>query len=328
MKILLTFALFTMFITSTADSSDVLWYSLESGSELVLTSEAGIGLTGRIGLNDCGEDSPIETNTKTSSYPIYGFKLDNMPEAVQPHLNSGHNAIPLFGGPGVEVTGNPTMSALRDGRMLDFKWFLQQSLENDYGNEAVVFTRQLMLNDKRKSTISFHGKHQICPDNLELHLQIKDKRTTYKPDLVTSFDGRQINGPIAKESKEDIVGYVTIMATAISDSLEKIDDDRIKSGVHIIPQTDNVPRPGIRSVRVNHKPQYKVKKKIGIVRRKLPAPVPGNNRLINSNIAGETYESSDEVGTSASSDSPSDITTDGEPLYIADTENSSIRKIE
>src|SRR6266542_1146543 len=177
MKKLLTAALFTTLIATNAHSTDVLWYSIEPGSKLDMTNEVGAELGGRIAIEGCGNRP---ANKRLEKHPFYAVKYDNMPEAIQPHLEKYSNPIPLFGGPGAGTEGYPRMDAHRVGDVFNFQWHLQQKLESDWGNEAVVYTRHLVLDDKQNST-ALYTDSQPCPENFRLYLKVVDTRTTYVP---------------------------------------------------------------------------------------------------------------------------------------------------
>lgn len=224
MKKLVTAALLTLFITNSAHSAEVLWYTIDSGSKLDMTNEASVELSGKIGLANCNEDRQIKANETKTQYTVYAVKYDNMPEALQPQIQPGPSSLLLYETE-VAQPSYTIMTAYRDGGMYTFESYLRQELESDYGNEAVVFHRRLTLDNKQKSSVSYHDKQQVCPDAFQLQLLIKDVRTIYHPEIRTLPDGRQITVANSNEHKDQDVGFVTIVATVIPNSLEKIGDD-------------------------------------------------------------------------------------------------------
>jgi hypothetical protein len=224
MKKLVTAALLTLIITSSAYCTDVLWYTIDSGSKLDMPNEGIVDLTGRIGLADCNEGRQIKANDSKTQYMVHAIKYDNMPEALQPQIPPGPSSLMIYE-TSVGRPGYTFMTAYRDGGMHSFAAFLRQQLEGDYGSEAVVSHRELSLDYKQKSTVTYRDKLQVCPDAFTLHLLLKDVRMIYQPETRTLPDGRQITVANSNEHKDVDVGYVTIMATAIPDSLEKIGDD-------------------------------------------------------------------------------------------------------
>lgn len=228
MKRLVMALLLVVFIAGHAHA-DALWYALENGSKVEFTSGDSVNLTGRIALAECG-GKRANTKGRKVLVPIYALQIDNLPEALQPRINDSNNRITLFGGTGgVEVSGKPGLIANVDGSVFSFDWFLQQQLEQDYGDEAVIFGRLLQLEGKPKSSLSFQDEQQACPDSIELHLVAKDTRSTNKPQTMTSAAGVQHTETVTSSFKEEVIGYVTIIATAIPGSEEKIIDPAYKS---------------------------------------------------------------------------------------------------
>lgn len=218
MKIILYAALFVLF--STVAQADTLWYAIDNGSQATMNNDAEVQLTGRIGVLGCGQNQSA-VNALKSTYQLSSVKFDAAPEVLESNLSFfSNNEIPLFGGAGVGACGMPSLTADRDGSVHDFYWNLRQQLESENYNEAIVLLRVLSLDDKQQSTISFHNPQQSCPNTINLHLKVIDKRYVYKPELRSLPEG-QVTVSTPKELKETIIGYVTIVATAIPDSLEK-----------------------------------------------------------------------------------------------------------
>lgn len=223
MKRLVMALLLVEFIAGHAHA-DALWYALENGSKVDFINGDSINLTGRIALAECGEKKVNMKGTRIF-LPIYDVQIDNLPDALQPHINDLNSRVTLFGGTGsVEVSGKPALIANLDGKVFSFDWFLQQQLEQDYGNEAVIFNRLLQLEGKSKSSLSFQDEQQTCPDSIELHLVTKDTRSTYKPHIATSASGVQTTETVTSSHTEEVIGHVSIIAKAISGSEEKIND--------------------------------------------------------------------------------------------------------
>lgn len=234
---------FIAFITGHAHA-DALWYVLENGSKVDLTNGVSVDLTGRIALAECGGN---KKGTKIG-LPIYAARFDNLPDTLEPHVNDSNRRISLFGGTGsVDVSGVPVLIANREGKVLSIDWVLQHQLEQDYGNEAIIFDRLLQLDHKKKSSLSFQDG-QSCPDKIELHAVARDIWSTYKPRLTTSAMGVQSVETITSFSKEETIGHITIIATAIPNSEEKIDDGiqrhiKLPEGPYIKPSAPLAPRP-------------------------------------------------------------------------------------
>ena len=203
--------------------ADALWYALESGSKVVLANGYTTELTGRIALLGCGGE-PVDTKTSKRPYIFHAIKFDNAPEELEPQIQDTKSShVPLFGGSGVGVISHPVMTAQRDGKVNQFEWNLQHKLEQDYGSEAVVYGRKLMIDSKKDSKLTFHDQQQFCPDTIKLSLVLKDSHITYQSEVTTSPTGEQVNIARPKSAlKEEVVGNLTIIATAIPGSEEKV----------------------------------------------------------------------------------------------------------
>jgi len=227
------FSISMLFLTGNVQA-DALWYALESGSKVELPNGSNTELTGRIALLGCGNER-LDTKSSKRRYPFHAVKFYNTPEVLAAHVYDPKSAeIPLFGGPGVGVQHRPLMTTEHEGKVTDFTWFLQHKLEQDYGTEALIFNRLLALDENQDSRISFRDETQICPDTISLSLVIKDTKDTYKAVLKTSPSGEQITTASPKgDRKEEIVGRVTIIATAIPGSEEIIKSRFLESPVHV-----------------------------------------------------------------------------------------------
>ncbi len=224
--------------------ADALWYALESGSKVELANGSTTELTGRIALQGCGGE-PADTKASKRPYVFHAIKFDNAPEELEPQIHDRKSAhVPLFGGPGVGVFSQPAMTAQSDGKVSSFEWYIQHKLEQDYGSEAMVFDRKLMIDSKQGNKISFIDQNRYCPDTMQLSLVINDYHTTYKAELKATSTGEQIYAARPTGSqKVEPVGKITIFATAIPGSEEKItsriaerpiaiNDSGIRNSVH------------------------------------------------------------------------------------------------
>ncbi|SNB45975.1 cytochrome c3 family protein [Geobacter sp. DSM 9736] len=238
--------IFILILVSTSKAhGDVLWYSLEHGSKLDMINEMSVDLTGRIGIPECGT---VERNANEAKamYPLKEVYYDNIPVAIQPHLSARRHEIPLFGGPGVELSATPAMDIYRNGTVSSFSWPLQQLLESDWGSEALIYRRQLVLDEAQNSFATFNG--QQCPETIRLNLKVIDSWTTYQPEIQNLPDGQQVTVSAIKGVRESLLGYLTIMAAVIPNSSEKTheeDHDQLRGRVE----------PGIK---LNARPNLKV----------------------------------------------------------------------
>ncbi len=222
MKKLLALATFILLFSAQA-RADALWYALESGSKVDLVTGGTVYLTGKIALALCGGKSSPVRGVKVL-YPIYSVRIDNLPEIFETRIDDSNRHLTLFGGSGgVEVSGKLSIIAYRDGKIHSVDWVVQQQLQQDGTAEAVVFNRMLQL-DGQKSIVSSQDAQQACPDSIELHLVAKDVRRTFSPHQVSASTGEQHTETVTSSSQEEAVGAVTIIATAIPGSLEKIDE--------------------------------------------------------------------------------------------------------
>jgi hypothetical protein len=225
-KILIT-ALLVMLLAGHAHA-DALWYALESGSKVDLTTGGSVNLTGRIALAMCGGKNPNSKGTRIL-YPIYSVQIDNLPEILVTHISDSNKHIALFGGAGeVDVSGKLSMIAYRNEKLFSVDWVIQQQLEQDSGNEAMVYNRMLQLDRKQQSRVLSQDNQQACPDKIELHMLAKDIWRTFKPQQMTSSTGEQHTETVTSSYKEEVIANVTIVATAIPSSLEKIDESVYK----------------------------------------------------------------------------------------------------
>jgi len=215
--------------------ADALWYALENGSKVELTNGSATELTGRIALLGCGNDQVVDTKSSKRPFPFHAVKFDNTPDVLEAQIHDPQSAeIHLFGGPGVGVSHRPSMIAQRDGKVDNFEWYLQQKLEQDYGNEALIFRRKLELDKKKDNKISFHDQQQACPDTVKLSLVIKDTYATYKSKLITTSTGEQImTADPEGRWKEETVGSVTLIATAIPGSEEKVHSRFVERTIYV-----------------------------------------------------------------------------------------------
>ena len=218
--------------------ADALWYSLESGSKVELSNGVTTELTGRIALLGCGSD-PVDTKSSKRPYIFHAIKFDNAPEELESQIHDPKSAkVPLFGGSGVGVLSHPSMMAQRDGTISHFEWFLQHKLEQDYGNEALILRRRLTIDHKKDSKVSFHDQQQYCPDAIKLSLVLNDTHAAFEPEFTTSPSGEQVVNARPKGAwNEEILGNVTLIATAIPGSEEKV-----KSRIAERPLAVDIPR--------------------------------------------------------------------------------------
>lgn len=224
-----------MFFLAINVQADALWYTLESGSKVELVNGASTELTGRVALLGCGGNEQADTNASKRPYPFHAIKFDNTPDALESQIHGPKDGnIPLFGGPGVGVAGRASMIARSDGKVTNFDWFLQHKLEQDYGNEALIYTRRLMLDSKEDSRISFRDQQQACPDTIKLSLVIKDTHATYTPEVKVSPSGEQeVTARPKGDWKEETIGTVTIIATAIPGSEEKVRSKYVERPLYV-----------------------------------------------------------------------------------------------
>jgi hypothetical protein len=74
MKKLVTVVICALLFAGKASCAEVLWYTIDSGSSLEMSDEAGVGLTGKIGLSGCAKDRQIGANDTKTAYGIYAAK--------------------------------------------------------------------------------------------------------------------------------------------------------------------------------------------------------------------------------------------------------------
>lgn len=235
-------------LVSTGSSfADVLWYALEDGSRVEFSRGGGMELTGRIGIMGCGEAASNDSMPlKRAGYLLYALELDRSPEELKSQL-TGYSTIPLFGGPGDEVSGGfGSMVIHDDGKLKTFQWWLRHQLEHDYGSEATVYHRNLVNDDTGivRSNLKFRDERAICPEILELYLSINDLWTSYRPEPTYSLSGEQTISARHVSSRNELVGRVSLIATAIPGSEEKIDPS-INQYLYV---TDSPNAPSPRSI--------------------------------------------------------------------------------
>ena len=205
--------------------ADALWYALEEGSKLELANGTSSDLTGRIALMGCGGSRDGSKPAERNAYLFYAMKLDNTPEELQNQLN-GNSRIGLFGGSGEEVSGKHGSMVIRqDGTLKNFQWWLRHKLEHDNGSEAETYRRNLIRDSKTESRISFRSDTEPCPEKMELHLRVNDSWSSFKPDLRTSSTGEQKTFPRPAGSRQETIGKLTLIASAIPGSEEKITEN-------------------------------------------------------------------------------------------------------
>lgn len=222
MKRLLTAILCVMSVAGHA-RGDAHWYALENSSKVDMATGSTANLTGRIAIAGCGD---VKANIKGTKIfiSIYSVNFDTLPEILQTHINDSNKHIALFDGTGgVDVSGDFSMIAYRDGKLFSVDWVIQHQLNHDYGTEAVVYNRMLQLDSTQQSIISSQDDQQTCPDSIELHLVAKDIWRTYVPRVTTTAAGAHRTETVTTSYKEEVIGHVTVIARAIPNSTEKID---------------------------------------------------------------------------------------------------------
>jgi len=201
--------------------ADALWYELESGSQLDLINGGVTGLRGRLALLGCGKTG-AEQNPKRDYFSVHALRLDETPEDLEHRLEDG-SRIPLFGGPGVSLSGRyGSLRARSDGGVSDFKWNLRHALDWERSNEAALLTRRITNDQSQASRLNFAHPEDPCPESIELYLEIEDATTLYEVDERKSPSGEWIRTPKPFDQSRELIGRLTLYARKIPDSEEAV----------------------------------------------------------------------------------------------------------
>jgi hypothetical protein len=201
--------------------ADALWYGLESGSQLDLINGGVTVLHGQLAVLGCGKTG-AEQNPKRDYFSIHALRLDETPEDLEHRLKDG-SQIPLFGGPGVSLSGRyGSLHARSDGGVSDFKWNLRHALDWERSDEAALRTRRITNDQSQTSKLNFAHPEDPCPESIELHLEIEDATTLFEVDERESPSGEWMRTPKPFDQSRELIGRLTIYARAIPGSEETV----------------------------------------------------------------------------------------------------------
>jgi len=204
-------------------NADTLWYELERGSELDLTYGGSTRLHGKLALMGCGETG-AEQNPERDYFSVHALLLDEEHEELEFQLNNG-SQVPLFGGPGVGVSGRRgSIQARSGGNVSDFQWFLRHSLCWERAGEAALLRRDLTLDVSQSSSLDFADPADACPESIELHLLLEDVTTIYQAEEREFPPGEWVTSAkvVFGGQSRELVGRVTLYAREIPGSEEKL----------------------------------------------------------------------------------------------------------
>jgi hypothetical protein len=201
--------------------ADALWYELESGSQLDLINGGVTGLRGRLALLGCGKTG-AEQNPKRDYFSVHALRLDETPEDLEHRLQEG-SQIPLFGGPGVSLSGRyGALQARSDGGVSDFKWNLRHALDWERSDEAALVTRRITNDQSQASRLNFAHPEDPCPESIELYLEIEDATTLFGVEERESASGEWMRTAKPFDQSRELVGRLTLYAREIPGSEEAV----------------------------------------------------------------------------------------------------------
>ncbi len=199
--------------------ADALWYELESGSQLDLVNGGVTVLRGQLALLGCGKTG-AEQNPKRDYFSVHALRLDETPEDLEHRLQDG-SRIPLFGGPGVSLSGrHGSLRARSDGGVSDFKWNLRHTLDWERSDEAALRTRRITNDQSRASRLHFAHPMDPCPESIELYLEIEDATTLYGVEERESPSGEWMRTSKPFDQSRELIGRLTLYAREIPGSEE------------------------------------------------------------------------------------------------------------
>jgi hypothetical protein len=198
-----------------------LWYELESGSQLDLINGGVTVLRGQLALLGCGKTG-AEQNPKRDYFSVHALRLDETPEDLEHRLQDG-SRIPLFGGPGVSLSGRyGSLRARSDGGVSDFKWNLRHALEWERSDEAALLTRRITNDQSQASRLNFAHPKDPCPESIELYLEVEDATTLYGVEERESPSGEWMRTAKPFDQSRELVGRLTLFAREIPGSEEAV----------------------------------------------------------------------------------------------------------
>ena len=201
--------------------ADALWYELESGSQLDLINGGVTVLRGQLALLGCGKTS-AEKNPERDYFLVHALRLDDTPEDLEHRLQDG-SQIPLFGGPGVFLSGRyGSLRARSDGGISDFKWSLRHALDWERSDEAALLTRRITNDQSQVSWLHFAHPEDPCPKSIELFLEIEDATTLYRSEEFESPSGEWLRTAMPFDESRELIGRITLYAREIPGSEEAV----------------------------------------------------------------------------------------------------------
>jgi hypothetical protein len=201
--------------------ADALWYELESGSQLDLINGGTTVLGGQLALVGCGKTG-AEQNPKRDYFSVHALRLDETPEDLENRLQGG-SQIPLFGGPGVSLSGRyGALHARPDGGVSSFQWNLRHALEWERSDEAALVTRRIRNDQSQASWLIFAHPTDLCPESIELYLEVEDATSLFGVEERESQSGEWMRTAKPFDQSRELVGRLTLFAREIPGSEEAV----------------------------------------------------------------------------------------------------------